>query len=58
LVDLAGDVALEAADGFASGFVFGDAAGEVRLRLDALTGETVGGWAAEHGVVAVTVVVV
>jgi hypothetical protein len=29
LVDLAGDVALGAADGFAPGFAFGDAAGEV-----------------------------
>jgi hypothetical protein len=29
LVDLAGDVSLEAADGFAAGFAFGDAAVEV-----------------------------
>ena len=29
LVDLTGDVALQAADGFASGFAFGDAASEV-----------------------------
>jgi hypothetical protein len=29
LVDLAGEVAFEAADGFAAGFAFGDAAGEV-----------------------------
>ena len=29
MVDLAGDVSLEAADGFAAGLAFGDAAGEV-----------------------------
>jgi hypothetical protein len=29
LIDLPGEVALEAADGFAAGFAFGDAAGEV-----------------------------
>jgi hypothetical protein len=29
LVDLAGYVSLEAADGFAAGFAFGDAPGEV-----------------------------
>ena len=29
LVDLAGDVSLEAAEGFATGLAFGDAAGEV-----------------------------
>ena len=29
MVDLAGDVSLEAADGFPAGFAFGDAAGEV-----------------------------
>ncbi len=28
-IDFAGDVSLEAADGFAVGFAFGDAAGEV-----------------------------
>jgi hypothetical protein len=28
-IDFAGDVALEAADGFAAGFAFGDAANEV-----------------------------
>jgi hypothetical protein len=47
-VDLAGDVSLEAADGFARDFAFGDAAGEV-VAGTGIPAQAGGGDAGERG---------